>query len=51
MRALRGILIKKLKNKTETTQNKWVQFSLNLDKMAHISQKCVRKIKLALKKR
>ena len=28
----------KLKNKIQTTQNKCVQFSLNLDKMAHISQ-------------
>ena len=31
-------LNKKLKNKIQTTQNKCVQFSLNLDKMAHISQ-------------
>ena len=28
----------KLKNKIQTTQNKCVQFCLNLDKMAHISQ-------------
>ena len=31
-------LIKKLKNKIETTQNKCVRFCLNVDKMAHISQ-------------
>ena len=31
-------LNKKLKNKTQTTQNKSVRFCLNLEKMAHISQ-------------
>ena len=31
-------LNKKLKNKIQTTQNKCFRFSLNLDKMAHISQ-------------
>ena len=31
-------LNKKLKNKIRTTQNKYVQFCLNLDKMPHISQ-------------
>ena len=31
-------LNKELKNKTQTTQNKFVRFCLNLDTMAHISQ-------------
>ena len=31
-------LSKKLKNKTQTSQNKCVRFCLNLNKMAHISQ-------------
>ena len=31
-------LCKKLKNKIQTTHNKYVRFCLNLDKMAHISQ-------------
>ena len=31
-------LNKKFRSKIQTTQNKYVRFSLNLDKMAHISQ-------------
>ena len=34
----------KLKNKIQTTQNKCVQFCLNLDKMAHISQNGFKKL-------
>ena len=32
-------LSKKLKSRTETTQNKCIRFCLELDKMSHISQK------------
>ena len=37
-------LCKKLKNKIQTTQNKWVRFYLNLDNMAHISQNELEKL-------
>ena len=37
-------LNKKLKNKIQTTQNKWLRFCLNLDKMAHISQNVFEKL-------
>ena len=37
-------LCKNLKNKIKTTQNKCVQFCINLDKMAHISQNEFKKL-------
>ena len=37
-------LNKKLKNKIQTTQNKWLRFCLNLDKMADISQNVFKKL-------
>ena len=37
-------LNKKLKSKTQTTQNKCVQFCFNIDKMAHISQNELEKL-------